>query len=163
MRSASALDWVRGFADDIASNRDDAPKDVRDERYKELACMAYWAGCADAVHLNGRDRADEIEYGSPEHINGLSRFALEAEFRWLLGRCRELEAECVRLSEAHLTERGKCSMYYGEDDDGVDSFWCSECGCRQAATFEHTEAGNLIERHIIEPRYCPFCGREVSE
>lgn len=60
-------------------------------------------------------------------------------------------------------KRGTCSMYYGEDDDGIDSFWCSECGCRQAATFEHTEAGDLIERHIIEPRYCQNCGREVSE
>ena len=71
--------------------------------------------------------------------------------------------EAVEAWNKRHDERGKCSMYYGEDDYGIDSFWCSECGCRQAATFEHTEAGNLIERHIIEPRYCPFCGREVSE
>ena len=157
MRSESALSWICGFADDIASNADGAPKEVRDLRYKELALMAYWAGCVDAAHMNGR--ADDIEYGSKEHIDGLSRFALEAEFRWLLGRCRELEAECVRLSETWF-ERQKCSMDYGEDDYGTDSFWCSECGGCQAANFDHTEAGNT---HIVEPRYCQFCGREVEQ
>lgn len=159
MRSASALDWIRGFADDIASNT----RDIRDARYKELVCKAYWAGRADVEQTDRCGCADEFEYGSQEHLNGLSRFALEAEFRWLLSRCRELEAECVRLSETHLTERGKCSMYYGEDDHGTDSFWCSECGCRQAATFEHGETGNLVNRHIVEPRYCQGCGREVQE
>lgn len=52
---------------------------------------------------------------------------------------------------------GTCEMVYGEDDHGVDSFWCQSCGHRQAATLRHTGHGN-----IVMPRFCQGCGREVT-
>ncbi len=53
---------------------------------------------------------------------------------------------------------GECEMVYGEDDHGVDSFWCSECGHRQAATFRYRGWDN-----IIEPRFCQGCGKAVKQ
>lgn len=39
----------------------------------------------------------EIIFGTPEHIAGLSRKALEEDFRWVNDRRMELEGECERL------------------------------------------------------------------
>lgn len=149
MRTESALDLIRDYADDIASNT----RDIRDARYKELACRAYWLGYADAEQMNSR--ADDIEYGSTEHIGGLSRFALEAEFRWLLSRCRELEAECVRLSEVQA-EREKCRLI---------GCVCSECGALigpSANMITEYHGDDLVISRSRDVNFCPNCGREVE-
>ncbi len=39
----------------------------------------------------------EIVFGSPEHIAGLSRKALEEDFRWMYSRMMEMEDICERL------------------------------------------------------------------
>lgn len=39
----------------------------------------------------------DIEFGSDEHIKGLSRKALEEDFKWVCSRMLEMEAECERL------------------------------------------------------------------
>ena len=40
---------------------------------------------------------NEIVFGTQEHIEGLSRNALEEDFRWVNDRRMELEGECERL------------------------------------------------------------------
>lgn len=39
----------------------------------------------------------EIVFGTPEHVAGLSRKALEEDFQWVNDRRMELEGECERL------------------------------------------------------------------
>lgn len=39
----------------------------------------------------------DIEFGSDEHIKGLSRKALEEDFKWVCSRMLEMEAEYERL------------------------------------------------------------------
>ena len=39
----------------------------------------------------------EMEYGSDEHLDGLSRNALKTEVRWWHDRANEMEGECERL------------------------------------------------------------------
>lgn len=39
----------------------------------------------------------EIIFGTPEHVAGLSRKALEEDFQWVNDRRMELEGECERL------------------------------------------------------------------
>lgn len=41
----------------------------------------------------------EIVFGTPEHIAGLSREALEADFRYVQDRRTELEEACERLQD----------------------------------------------------------------
>lgn len=41
----------------------------------------------------------EMEYGSDEHLDGLSRDALKAEVRWWHGRALEMEDESAKLRE----------------------------------------------------------------
>lgn len=41
----------------------------------------------------------EIAFGTPEHIAGLSREALEADFRYVQDRRTELEEACERLQD----------------------------------------------------------------
>jgi len=38
-----------------------------------------------------------MEYGSDEHLDGLSRNALKTEVRWWHDRANEMEGECERL------------------------------------------------------------------
>ena len=51
----------------------------------------------------------KIEYGSDEHLANLTRQVLEAEFKGLLRRNRELENECMRLCS------GAYSLPWGYD------------------------------------------------
>lgn len=41
----------------------------------------------------------EMEYGSDEHLDGLSRDALKAEVRWWHGRALEMEDENAKMQE----------------------------------------------------------------
>lgn len=40
-----------------------------------------------------------MEYGSDEHLDGLSRGALKSEVRWWWSRAKEMEAENAKLRE----------------------------------------------------------------
>lgn len=40
-----------------------------------------------------------MEYGTDEHLDGLSRDALKSEVRWWHGRALEMEAENAKLRE----------------------------------------------------------------
>lgn len=42
---------------------------------------------------------NDFEYGSDEHLDGLSRVALKSEVRWWCGRAEEMEAENAKLRE----------------------------------------------------------------
>lgn len=42
----------------------------------------------------------DFEYGSDEHLDGLSRDALKSEVRWWHGRALEMEAENAELVES---------------------------------------------------------------
>lgn len=100
--------------------------------------------------------------------DGQATYHYDIDPYWDMFDCRELEyapewdghTPDDAIARIAKLEHDKCSILYGEDDDGIDSFWCSECGCRQVATFERTETGDL---HLVEPRYCQNCGREVQE
>ena len=52
---------------------------------------------------------------------------------------------------------GECELVYGEDDEGIDGWWCQSCGGWFAASFGHTGRNN-----IIEPSYCQQCGKAVK-
>lgn len=93
---------------------------------------------------------NEIEYGSEEHLSGLSREALESEFRWLLDWCRELEAECIRLGRWQ-----RCRIANGT---------CSRCGAlvHESASmyWRYLDGGfRTVEHRPIN--FCPNCGRKV--
>lgn len=45
-------------------------------------------------------------------------------------------------------------LIYCENEYGEDGWWCCRCKEWFAATFRHTGRNN-----IVEPRYCPNCGR----
>lgn len=45
-----------------------------------------------------------------------------------------------------------CELIYGENDDGVDS-WFTECGGRFNATFENGR--------MVRPKFCQLCGGEA--
>ena len=49
---------------------------------------------------------------------------------------------------------GECELAYGENDDGVDS-WFTQCGGRFAATFE--------DGRMVHPKFCQLCGRKAVE
>lgn len=49
----------------------------------------------------------EIEFGSPEHIAGLSRKALEEDFLWAQARREELKGICERLDAENRWLRGR--------------------------------------------------------
>ena len=61
----------------------------------------------------------DFEYGSDEHLDGLSRDALKSEVRWWHGRALEMEAENEKLRElvrdmwrdgmCECDERGACA------------------------------------------------------
>jgi len=64
----------------------------------------------------------EIEFGSPEHISGLSREALEADLRWMVGRNHELEGICERLDAENAKLRELLAELYEEQCDECDSW-----------------------------------------
>ena len=68
----------------------------------------------------------EIEFGTPEHVAGLSREALEADFRWLVSRNDEVEGICERLIRENYELRKLVrdlidgpllyAVYHGDED-----------------------------------------------
>ena len=55
----------------------------------------------------------EITFGSDGHIAGLSRRALEADFRWVDARRHEMEDECERLRSENARLTALCGMLCG--------------------------------------------------
>jgi hypothetical protein len=49
---------------------------------------------------------------------------------------------------------GTCRLYYGEDDDGYDGWYCDECGGWFQAVWR--------DGHLVEPKYCQECGKAVK-
>lgn len=58
----------------------------------------------------------EIAFGTPEHIAGLSREALEADFRYVQDRRMELEEACERLQAENAELRELVRELYDELD-----------------------------------------------
>lgn len=58
---------------------------------------------------------DEIEFGSSEHIAGLSREALEQDFAWVVDRKREIEAICDRLDAENADLKKRLETIYIAD------------------------------------------------
>lgn len=65
----------------------------------------------------------EIVFGTPEHIAGLSRRALEEDFRWVQDRRMELENECERLDVENAKLRELVRTFYHCTTSGE----CDEC------------------------------------
>ena len=55
----------------------------------------------------------EIVFGTPEHVAGLSRKALEEDFQWVNDRRMELEGECERLDTENAELRELVRDLYG--------------------------------------------------
>ena len=49
---------------------------------------------------------------------------------------------------------GTCCLYYGEDDDGYDGWYCDECGGWFQAVWR--------DGHLVEPKHCQECGKAVK-
>ena len=61
--------------------------------------------------------SDEIEFGSPEHIAGLSREALEQDFAWTVERNREVEDICERLDAENADLKKRLETMYATEPD----------------------------------------------
>ena len=69
--------------------------------------------------------------------------SVAAAFKWFMQ-----ERETATLGS------GTCCLYYGEDDDGYDGWYCSECG----GWFQAVRR----DGHLVEPKHCQECGKAVK-
>ena len=107
----------------------------------------------------------EIIFGTPEHVAGLSRKALEEDFQWVNDRRMELEGECERLDaeNAKLREQMERLVTLLRVDcdidaswDGLRRFWnigLTEDGCLMRDRACKAEAENAKLRELVDELY----------
>lgn len=74
---------------------------------------------------NTNESDHEIVFGTPEHIAGLSRKALEEDFLWVQNRRMLLESECERLDSENAKLREACAdlLHMAESHDPEWLHW----------------------------------------
>lgn len=56
-----------------------------------------------------------------------------------------------------LTERKRGEWRYGENDIGLDGYWCTVCG--EFVLWDYKETIDFIHRY----NYCPNCGADMRK
>lgn len=94
----------------------------------------------------------EIIFGTPEHVAGLSRKALEEDFRWVNDRRMELEGECERLDAENAKLRdGAYAMRQLYEDE------------LKHALAENAKLRELVADMLMSPQdYCEKYGIEYE-